>query len=101
MSAFTSPESDALHRATNGAIAASSSGTEYLSFRLAGEEYGIDILKVQELRGFEAPRRIAVAAESVLGVVNLRGDSVPIVDLRVHFGLDPVLGFRQIPSCST
>ncbi|WP_374657523.1 chemotaxis protein CheW [Inhella sp.] len=56
---------------------------EYLTFRLGSEEYGIDILKVQEIRSYEAPTRIANAPEFIKGVVNLRGVIVPIVDLRV------------------
>jgi purine-binding chemotaxis protein CheW len=59
---------------------------EYLTFRLGGEEYGIDILKVQEIRGYENPTRIANAPAFLKGVVNLRGTIVPIVDLRVRFG---------------
>jgi purine-binding chemotaxis protein CheW len=60
---------------------------EYLTFRLGEEEYGIDILKVQEIRGYEQPTRIANAPAFVKGVVNLRGVIVPIVDLRLKFGL--------------
>ena len=59
---------------------------EYLTFRLDKEEYGIDILKVQEIRGYEPPTRIANAPEFIKGVVNLRGVIVPIVDLRIKFG---------------
>ena len=59
------------------------SGTrEYLTFRLGEEEYGIDILKVQEIRGYEEPTRIANAPDFIRGVVNLRGTIVPIVDMR-------------------
>src|SRR3989338_10479632 len=59
---------------------------EYLTFRLGDEEYGIDILKVQEIRGYENPTRIANASHFLKGVVNLRGTIVPIVDLRLRFG---------------
>jgi len=59
---------------------------EYLTFRLGTEEYGIDILKVQEIRSYEPPTRIANAPEFIKGVVNLRGVIVPIVDLRVKLG---------------
>lgn len=59
---------------------------EYLTFRLDEEEYGIDILKVQEIRGYEAPTRIANAPNFIKGVVNLRGTIVPIVDMRLKFG---------------
>ena len=61
---------------------------EYLTFRLGAEEYGIDILKVQEIRSYEAPTRIANAPPFVKGVVNLRGVIVPIVDLRLKLGCE-------------
>ena len=60
-------------------------GREYLTFRLGGEEYGIDILKVQEIRSYEPPTKIANAPSYLKGVVNLRGVIVPIVDLRIKF----------------
>ena len=63
---------------------------EYLSFKLGAEEYGIDILKVQEIRSYESPTRIANAPPFIKGVVNLRGVIVPIVDMRVRFGLADV-----------
>jgi purine-binding chemotaxis protein CheW len=59
---------------------------EYLTFRLGSEEYGIDILKVQEIRSYEQPTRIANAPDFIKGVVNLRGVIVPIVDLRLKLG---------------
>lgn len=58
---------------------------EYLTFRLDQEEYGIDILKVQEIRGYEPPTRIANAPNFIKGVVNLRGTIVPIIDMRLKF----------------
>ena len=58
---------------------------EYLTFRLDQEEYGIDILKVQEIRGYEKPTRIANAPGFLKGVVNLRGTIVPIIDMRLKF----------------
>ena len=61
---------------------------EYLTFRLDQEEYGIDILKVQEIRGYEQPTRIANAPAFIKGVVNLRGTIVPIVDMRLKFNCD-------------
>lgn len=60
---------------------------EFLAFTLGKEEYGIQILKVQELRGYEAVTRIANTPEFVKGVVNLRGIIVPIVDMRIKFQL--------------
>ena len=61
--------------------------SEFLAFTLGQEEYGIDIQKVQELRGYEAVTRIANAPEFVKGVVNLRGIIVPIIDMRIKFKL--------------
>jgi purine-binding chemotaxis protein CheW len=61
---------------------------EFLTFRLGGEEYAIDILQVQEIRAQESATRIASAPEFIRGVINLRGTIVPIVDLRVKFGFD-------------
>ncbi len=63
--------------------AAASVGGEYLTFRLGAEEYGIDILRVQEIRSYETPTRIANSPSFIKGVVNLRGVIVPIVDLRI------------------
>jgi len=60
---------------------------EMLAFRLGNEEYGIDILTVQEIRGYELVTRIANAPSFVKGVVNLRGVIVPIVDMRIKFKL--------------
>ena len=60
---------------------------EFLSFTLGQEEYGIDIQKVQELRGYDAVTRIANVPEHIKGVVNLRGIIVPIVDMRIKFNL--------------
>jgi chemotaxis signal transduction protein len=60
---------------------------EFLAFTLGQEEYGIDIQKVQELRGYETVTRIANAPEFIKGVVNLRGIIVPIIDMRVKFNL--------------
>jgi purine-binding chemotaxis protein CheW len=60
---------------------------EFLTFRLGAESYGIDILKVQEIRGYESPTTIANAPPFIKGVINLRGVIVPILDLRVKFRL--------------
>lgn len=60
---------------------------EVLCFRLGEEEYGVAILKVQEIRGQEAVTRIANAPDFIEGVINLRGIIVPIVDLRLRFGV--------------
>ncbi|MBN7795811.1 chemotaxis protein CheW [Parahaliea mediterranea] len=64
--------------------------SEFLVFSLGSEEYAIDILKVQEIRGYENVTRIANAPDFIKGVANLRGVIVPIVDLRIKFRLDNV-----------
>ena len=63
---------------------------EFLTFRLGQEEYGIEILKVQEIRGYDAITQIANAPEFIKGVINLRGIIVPIVDMRIKFNLSDV-----------
>lgn len=63
---------------------------EYLVFRLGQEEYGIEILKVQEIRGCDRVTRIPNSPDFISGVTNLRGVIVPIVDLRVRFQLPVV-----------
>ncbi len=63
---------------------------QYLVFSLGEEEYAIDILKVQEILGYENVTRIANAPEFIKGVTNLRGVIVPIVDLRIKFNLDKI-----------
>lgn len=60
---------------------------EYLTFSLGNEEYGMDILKVQEIRGYDAVTQIANTPDFIKGVINLRGVIVPIVDLRMKFRL--------------
>lgn len=62
-------------------------GREFLTFTLGAEEYGIDILKVQEIRGYDAVTRIVNAPAFIKGVINLRGVIVPIVDMRIKFDL--------------
>src|SRR5438876_877942 len=63
---------------------------EFLTFRLGTEEYGIEILKVQEIRSWEAPTAIANTPAFIKGVIDLRGIIVPIIDLRLKFGLREV-----------
>jgi purine-binding chemotaxis protein CheW len=60
---------------------------EYLTFRLGADEYGIDMLKVQEIRGYDTVTRVADAPAYILGAIDLRGTIVPIVDLRLTLGL--------------
>ena len=66
-----------------GAAAVHGVAREHLTFRLGAEEYGLDILRVQEIRSYEQPTRIANTPDFLRGVVNLRGVIVPIVDLRL------------------
>ncbi|MDI3510596.1 MAG: purine-binding chemotaxis protein CheW [Betaproteobacteria bacterium] len=73
-------------QATRQSSAAQKANAEYLTFRLGAEEYGIDILRVQEIRSYEEPTRIANAPSFIKGVVNLRGVIVPVVDLRLKLG---------------
>ena len=76
---------------TAGTAGADIAGREFLAFKLGTEEYGIDILKVQEIRGYEAVTRIANAPEFIKGVINLRGIIIPVVDMRIKFKLgEPV-----------
>jgi purine-binding chemotaxis protein CheW len=68
-------------------VISSTAPQEYLTFTLGAEEYGVNILKVQEIRGYEKPTAIANAPAYIKGVVNLRGTIVPIVDMRIKFNL--------------
>ena len=60
---------------------------QFLTFIMAGEEYGVDILTVQEIRSWEEITVLPNAPDFVKGVINLRGTIVPIIDLRLRFGL--------------
>ena len=71
-------------------LADSHINNEFLTFCLGNEEYGIEILKVQEIRGYDAITKIANAPDFMKGVVNLRGIIVPIVDMRIKFKLSNV-----------
>jgi purine-binding chemotaxis protein CheW len=74
----------------DGVAAQKAGASEFLTFRLGAEEYGIDILRVQEIRSYEEPTRIANAPEFIKGVVNLRGVIVPVVDLRLKLNCEKV-----------
>lgn len=76
-------------QASEGRVA-DGNGRELLTFTLGSEEYGIDILKVQEIRGYDAVTTIANTPEFIKGVINLRGIIVPIVDMRIKFHLGKV-----------
>lgn len=73
--------------ATPSAGMASNTTNEFLTFTLGKEEYGMDILKVQEIRGYDAVTTIARAPAFIKGVINLRGAIVPIIDMRIKFDL--------------
>jgi len=90
MTTATAMMASAHSHAAGTAAQATTSIREFLAFKLGKEEYGIDILRVQEIRSFEQPTRMANAPAFVLGVVNLRGTIVPIIDMRIKFGLDNV-----------
>lgn len=68
--------------------------SEYLTFTLGSEEYAIDILRVQEIRGYDQVTAIANSPAFIKGVINLRGAIVPIIDLRIKFNL-PVVTYDQ------
>lgn len=61
---------------------------QYLSFFLGGEEYATDILRVQEIKGWDTVTRVPYSPNYILGVINLRGAIVPVIDLRVRFSLE-------------
>ena len=67
-----------------------SDGDQFLTFMLAGEEYGVDILRVQEIKGWDSVTPIPNTPDYIRGVINLRGTIVPIIDLRSRFGLETV-----------
>ncbi len=73
------------HNANTSALSAPA--LEFLAFTLGDEEYGIDIQNVQELRSYDTVTRLANAPAFIKGVVNLRGIIVPIVDMRIKFGV--------------
>lgn len=73
-----------------GGLDSEADGNQFLTFLLADEEYGVDILRVQEIKGWNAVTPIPNTPEYIRGVINLRGTIVPIVDLRRRFGLEAV-----------
>ena len=73
---------------TNGERQHGVESRQVLTFVLGSETYGVDILRVQEIRGWTAVTKIPHAPAHVLGVLNLRGSIVPIVDLRMRFALE-------------
>ncbi|MGM0553336.1 MAG: chemotaxis protein CheW [Pseudomonadota bacterium] len=63
---------------------------QYLTFILADEEYGVDILRVQEIKGWERPTPLPNTPDYIRGVINVRGMIVPIIDMRRRFGMEPL-----------
>jgi purine-binding chemotaxis protein CheW len=78
---------NSLHIPTSMQSGEEEARNEFLAFTLGQEEYGIDILRVQEIRGYESVTRIANAPAFIKGVVNLRGTIIPVVDMRIKFNL--------------
>jgi len=76
--------------ASNSPVTTPPATTGFLSFQLGSVEYGIDILKVQEIRGFEKSTRMFNAPPFILGVLNMRGNIVPILDMRIKLGMTDV-----------
>jgi len=74
----------------NNSLADNAEGNQYLTFLLAGEEYGVDILRVQEIKGWDNVTMIPNTPDYIKGVINLRGTIVPIVDLRARFSLETI-----------
>ena len=72
---------------TTDLIGSSDGSQQYLTFILDGEEYGVDILRVQEIKGWDRVTPIPNTPEFIRGVLNLRGTIVPIIDLRLRFNL--------------
>lgn len=68
--------------------ATTGSGLQFLTFLMAGEEYGVNILRVQEIKGWQGATPIPNTPDYVMGVINLRGAIVPVMDLRRRFGLE-------------
>ena len=76
--------------AVESAVAAVAKAGKYLSFMLGDEEYGVEILKVQEINGISDITRVPRTPEFVRGVINLRGRVIPVIDLRAKFGMEVV-----------
>lgn len=74
----------------NSQVGYAADGRQVLTFTLGAEEYGVEILKVQEIKGYAAPTPIPNTPPHVKGVINLRGTIVPIIDLRRKFGMEAV-----------
>ena len=78
---------DSMTRQPTPGLDGDGASNEFLTFALGEEEYGVDILKVQEIRGYDAVTRLPDAPEYIKGVINLRGVIVPVIDMRLKFRL--------------
>lgn len=85
MSQTTHPEASSTSTKAPSGAHHENDDREYLTFRLGEEEYGVDILKVQEIRSYDTVTKLPDAPEYIKGVINLRGTIVPIVDMRLRF----------------
>jgi len=74
--------------AAESLTALAANGAQYLTFVCGGEEYGVEILRVQEIKGWDQVTRVPYAPHYVLGVMNLRGMIVPVIDLRTRLNLE-------------
>lgn len=75
---------------TNSDLLTDTHTDQYLTFILAGEEYGVDILRVQEIKGWDSATEIPNTPDYIQGVINLRGTIVPIIDMRRRFQMDVI-----------
>ena len=86
----TSPSPPSFDQRAKQAAAVTADSGQYLTLRLGGEDYAIDIMRVQEIRSYEEPTRMANSPSFIKGVINLRGVIVPIVDLRMKLNISKV-----------
>lgn len=82
--------SENIEAVENKVTQTSDADNQILSFLLGDEQYGVDILRVQEIKGWERTTEIPNSPDYVMGVINLRGAVVPVIDLRIRFGLDNI-----------
>ncbi|MDH5435472.1 MAG: chemotaxis protein CheW [Gammaproteobacteria bacterium] len=86
----TAASTQAIQIGKDGTLGREDDGAQFLSFILAGEHYGIDILRVQEIKGWTPVTRVPQTPDFMKGVLNLRGTVVPIIDMRMRFALEEV-----------
>lgn len=90
MQTVAETSSDSSEYVADGNVVTMDDSNQYLTFIMANEEYGVDILCVQEIRGWESATPIPNSPPNIKGVINLRGTIVPLVDLRQCFGMDAI-----------